>query len=157
MNGAVNRTGRAPSLPAMLPLLSKFSRIAARVLPGLSKAALYFTAFLVLVNMNSFPFTWHCESPPPSSPSTRWSLNRLPNSDKIFRHVWIIRIKFLLYRLTLIGKSRETKKKLESAWLERLIPMGSGTNLCQSKEGDSCIHFRALGLWHGHQEVCWAR
>lgn len=104
MSRVVNRTGRVPSLPTLLPLFSKFSRIAARVFPSLSKAAFYFIAFLVFVNVNSFPFVWHY---------------------KIFRHVWIIKIKYQLYRLTLIGKPRETKERLETAWLERLIPVGS--------------------------------
>ncbi|KAF9645069.1 hypothetical protein BDM02DRAFT_3120809 [Thelephora ganbajun] len=59
---------------------------------------------LVLTNINSFPFTWHY---------------------KIFRHVWSIKIRLLFYKLTLLGKSRETRKRLESAWLDRLIPIGS--------------------------------
>ena len=28
----------------------------------------------------------------------------------------------------MFGKSKETKKKLEGAWLDRLVPMGSGAN-----------------------------
>lgn len=48
----------------MLPLLSKFNNVAAGLFPGASKALLYFMGFLVLVNLNSFPFTWHCELPP---------------------------------------------------------------------------------------------
>jgi len=50
------------------------------------------------------------------------------DTDKIFRHVWNIRIRFLFYRLSLLGKSKETRKELESAWLDRLIPIGSGAN-----------------------------
>jgi hypothetical protein len=48
------------------------------------------------------------------------------NTVKMFRHIWIIKIRFLLYKLTLFGKSRETRKNLESAWLDGLIPIGSG-------------------------------
>ena len=51
------------------------------------------------------------------------------DTDKIFRHVWNIRIRFLLYRLTLFGKPRETRKELERVWLDKLIPIGSGTDL----------------------------
>lgn len=50
------------------------------------------------------------------------------NADKIFRHVWIIRIKFLFYKLTLFGKSKEAREELESAWLDKLIPIGSGAD-----------------------------
>lgn len=128
MSRVVNRTVRVPALPKILPLFSKFSGIVARVLPRLPKAALYFMALLVLINANSFPFVWHCTLSQSRSPSTRSSLNRLTNADKIFRHVWAIKIRYQLYRLTLIGKPRETREKLETAWLEKLIPMGSGAN-----------------------------
>ena len=64
MSRLTERTGRGPSLTAMLPLLSKFNNVAAGLFPGASKALLYFMGFLVLVNLNSFPFTWHCELPP---------------------------------------------------------------------------------------------
>lgn len=50
------------------------------------------------------------------------------DADKIFRHVWSIRIRFLFYRLTLLGKSRETRRGLESAWLDKLVPIGSGVD-----------------------------
>jgi hypothetical protein len=112
----------------MLPLLSKFSNIVARVLPGLSKASMYFVAFIFLANINSFPFTWHCESPPPRLPPTPRALNGFMRTDKIFRHVWIIRIKFLFYRLTLLGRPKEARKELENQWLDRLVPIGLGTN-----------------------------
>lgn len=115
-----------PSPAAALPLLSKFSNVATRLLPGVSKTGLYFVGLLVLVNLNSFPFTWHCESSPPRS-IDKLFLDLFYDADKIFRHVWSIRIRFLLYRLALFGKSRETRKELESAWLEKLVPIGSGT------------------------------
>lgn len=35
----------------------------------------------------------------------------------------------MFYKLTLVGKPKEIKKELENAWLERLIPIGSGTDL----------------------------
>jgi hypothetical protein len=153
-----NRTGRVSSLPAMLPLLSKFSKVAARLFPGFSKAALYFAAFIVLVNVNSFPFIWHCESPLSRSLSTRLSLTRFMRTDKIFRHIWNIRIKLFFYRLTLLGKPKEIKMKLESAWLDKLIPIGSGANLVRICVPNAYYpHHRAVGLWHCHQEVCWAR
>ena len=126
MSRVVNRPGRVPSL-AMLPLLSKFSKIAARMLPSLPKAALYLSAFFVLVNINSFPFIWHCKSPQSPPQRTRWSLRYSIDTDKIFRHIWIIRIRLLLYKLTLIRKPSEVRKELEAAWLEKLIPIGSGT------------------------------
>lgn len=128
MSRIANRTGRAASLQAMLPLLSKFSNVAARVLPELSKASMYFVAFIILTNINSFPFVWHCESLPPRSLSTRWSLIGFMRIDKVFRHLWTIRMKLLFYRLTLIGEPRKTRKKLVSDWLDRLSPIGSGAN-----------------------------
>jgi hypothetical protein len=115
------------SLSAILPLLSKFSKIPTWILPGLSKATLYSLALIVLVNINSFPFIWHCRSS--QSPRVCWLLRHFTNTDKIFRHIWIIKIRFMFYKLMLIGKSREAKKELESAWLEKLIPIGSGASL----------------------------
>ena len=34
----------------------------------------------------------------------------------------------MFYKLTLLGKPKEIRKELESAWLDRLIPIGSGTD-----------------------------
>ena len=39
----------------------------------------------------------------------------------------------MLYKLTLFSKPRETRKRLESEWLDKLIPIGSGTNLSQPR------------------------
>ena len=55
-------------------------------------------------------------------------------ADKIFRHIWSIRIRLLFYKLTLLGKPREIRKKLESAWLDRLLPVGSGTDSSDSSK-----------------------
>ena len=69
MNRITNsRAGGVPSLATILPLLSKFSNGAAGLLPRASKALLYLMGLLVLVNLNSFPFIWHCESPLSRSP-----------------------------------------------------------------------------------------
>ena len=38
-------------------------------------------------------------------------------------------MRFLFYKFTLLGKSKETRKKLESVWLDKLIPIGSGAEL----------------------------
>lgn len=59
----------------------------------------------------------------------------------------------MFYRLTLFGKSRETRKKLESAWLDKLIPIGSGTDLRQLRivKRTPLIQLpRPVGLWHSH-------
>jgi hypothetical protein len=73
-------------------------------------------------------------------------------ADKIFRHVWNIKIGHFLYKLTLFGRPRETRKKLESAWLDKLIPIGSGANfprLCALEECLSYSHRRPVGLSRG--------
>lgn len=49
----------------------------------------------------------------------------------------------MFYKLTLLGKPKETRKKLESAWLDRLIPIGSGTHLSRlhTVQGMPLIYF----------------
>lgn len=48
------------------------------------------------------------------------------NTDKIFRHIWRLQLKYALYRITLIGKSKATRKQLKERWTEKLSPLGSG-------------------------------
>ena len=64
MSRATTRIPRTPSLTVMLPLLSKLRNVAVGSLPRVPKVFLYFMGLLVLFNLNSFPFIWHCESPP---------------------------------------------------------------------------------------------
>ena len=74
-------------------------------------------------------------------------------TDKIFRHIWIIKLRFLFYKLTLIGKSKEAKKMLESAWLDKLIPIGSGANLYRLrivKNASHVLSLRPVGLRHSN-------
>ena len=61
------------------------------------------------------------------------------DTDKVFRHVLSIRIRFLFYRLTLLGKSRETRKELERAWLDRLTPVGSGVDSPDFMSSRECL------------------
>ena len=48
-------------------------------------------------------------------------------------------MRFLFYRLSLLGKSKETRKELESAWLDRLVPIGSGANSPDFVSSKECL------------------
>ncbi|KDQ23283.1 hypothetical protein PLEOSDRAFT_1048928 [Pleurotus ostreatus PC15] len=71
-----------------------------RVLPTLAKYILY---LLVLLNIRSFPLAWHV---------------------RVFQPVTNLRIKYRLFRLTLLFKSKKLKDKADAEWWDSVSPIG---------------------------------
>ncbi|KAF4585082.1 hypothetical protein EYR40_001918 [Pleurotus pulmonarius] len=94
-----NRTRAMQTVLSSLSLKATSATII-RALPTFAKYLLY---LLVLLNIRSFPLAWHV---------------------RVFQPVTNLRIKYRLFRLSLLFKSKQLKDKADADWWDSVSPIG---------------------------------
>lgn len=89
-----------------------------QIVPSIAK---YLVVLLFLVQIRSWPFTWHCESLHPFLSSATTYLG----PGRVWSPVFALRGRFLLHKCSNLLRSPATRKVKNLEWLEEFSPIGA--------------------------------
>ena len=108
-----------------LAALQQYLPVLGRLLP---RAAKYLGLLVLALNLPSMPFGWHSEFPLSARVRSARARARagcsFRRAVRVFSPLFHLRFRFLLFRLSLLLRSREERKRAKDKWLENLSPIG---------------------------------